>query len=684
MNASRHPAGTGRPPGAIRRALLLLAACLLGLAPATFVATSASAGTTVTLRPGSGLNDNSGNPLQAHGSDVVQIGSTWYWYGSAPRDTNNSLPFAAFGGINVYSSTDLSTWHYEGMAVSPTASGTLSRTLVAYNPRVLHNASTGKYVMILSECCGDGTNGLLETGHLVYLTSNTPVGPFTFVRDEWPANISVYDMGTFQDSDGTGYVLYSDGNQAITIDRLSSDYLSVAQQVAHFSSGQCEEAPAVVKNNGTYFLTDSYCSGWAPNQGHYRSAASMSGPWDSQPDGNLGDGTTYNTQAFDILPVQGTSGTTYVWIGDRWNCPQSKCDLSISSYAWLPLVISGSTMTLNWYNSWTLDTAAGTWSPGTGVSVLGSQVPISPDKTDGAAYEMGMKFQSTTGGQITAVRYYRAPSETGGHTGHLWSSTGTLLATVNFSDESLVGWQQANLSQPVTIQAGTVYVVTVGINAYYNASNAAFAGPLVNGPLSAVADGANGVYGPIGSFPTGSFDNSNYFIDVSFTPTATGGGGTGTGSSTIFTTQTPSSFLSDVNAYELGTRFYSTTNGSLTKVRIYTNASEGGNHTVRVWNASTGTVVAGPYTWNITAGTQGWHEFSLPTAYGLTANTDYIVSVSTSTGNWYAYAAHGFDSPISNGNLHTYVGSGVFSLTLGTMPTTSFNNNDYFRDVVVS
>ncbi len=664
---------------AVRRTCLLLAAAtaLLGMAVGVFTAGSASAATAVTIRPGAGLNDDSGNPLQAHGSDVIQVGSTWYWYGSAPRDTNNTLPFAAFGGINVYSSTNLASWHYQGMVVSPTASGTLSNKLVAYNPRVLYNSSTAKYVMILSECCGDGSNGQLETGHLVYMTSTTPVGPFTFVRDEWPANISVYDMGTFQDSDGTGYVLYSDGNQAITIDRLSSDYLSVAQQVAHFSSGQCEEAPAVVKNNGRYFLTNSYCTGWSPNQNHYRSSTSMAGPWNTQPDGNLGDSTTYNTQAFDILPVQGTSSTTYVWIGDRWDCPQSKCDLSTSTYAWLPLVISGSTMTLNWYNTWYLDTAAGTWSPDAGASVLATQIPATRNITDGRSYEMGMKFQTSSGGQITAVRYYRAASETGAHTGHLWSSTGTLLATVNFTNESHFGWQQANLAQPVTVQANTVYVVSIGINAYYNATNNAFGSPLVNGPLASVADGANGVFGNIGSFPTSSFQNSNYFTDVSLTPT-------GTGSGTIFTTQSPGAFLSDPHPYELGTKFYSTTNGSLTKVRIYTNATEGGAHTVRIWNASTGTVVAGPYTWNITAGTQGWHEFSLPTGYAVTANTDYIVSVSTSSDNWYPYTAHGFDSPINNGNLRTYTGSGVFSNTLGTMPTTSFNNTNYFRDVVVN
>jgi hypothetical protein len=42
----------------------------------------------------------------------------------------------------------------------------------------------------------------------------------------------------------------------------------------------------------------------------------------------------------------------------------------------------------------------------------------------------------------------------------------------------------------------------------------------------------------------------------------------------------------------------------------------------------------------------------------------------------------GFNAPIVNGHLHTYVGSGVFTTVLGTMPTSTWSNTNYFRDVV--
>jgi Glycosyl hydrolases family 43/Domain of unknown function (DUF4082) len=463
MDTNRQRRHVGRLRGAAERTIVpLLLLCLLTVLSYAMTAGNQSAraaGTTVTFQPGTGLNDDSGNPLQAHGSDVVRLGTRWYWYGSAPRDTNNTLPFAAFGGINVYSSSNLSDWHFEGMAVAPRSSGTLSNKLVAYNPRVLYNAGTQTYVMVLSECCGDGSNGQLETGHLVYLTSSTPVGPFTFVRDEWPADISVYDMGSFQDDDGTAYVVYSDGNQGVSIDRLSSNYLSVAQRVAHFSSGQCEEAPAVVKNNGTYFLTNSYCTGWAPNQGHYRSASSMAGPWHAQPDGNLGDATTYHTQAFDILPVQGTAGTTFIWIGDRWDCPQSKCDLRSSTYAWLPLSISGNTMTLNWADPWYLDVAAGTWSSG---------VPSSPNTLSYPG--IGTEYNPLTAGRFAGESFVAQSSTITGAS--LWmlqandadvtveirsgSVSGPVLGTATITSRT-AGYVSATFSSPISVTAGTTY-----------------------------------------------------------------------------------------------------------------------------------------------------------------------------------------------------------------------------------
>lgn len=152
-------------------------------------------------------------------------------------------------------------------------------------------------------------------------------------------------------------------------------------------------------------------------------------------------------------------------------------------------------------------------------SVFTTQVP-SFEFSDGIPYELGMKFQSAKLGQITAIRYWKAASETGVHVGKLWTASGTLLASVTFSDETQLGWQQAALSTPLDIAANTTYVVSVNANSFFGDTYDQLATPIVNNDLSSVADGNNGVYGSPDSFPMNSYRNSNYFRDVVFTTTA--------------------------------------------------------------------------------------------------------------------------------------------------------------------
>lgn len=154
-------------------------------------------------------------------------------------------------------------------------------------------------------------------------------------------------------------------------------------------------------------------------------------------------------------------------------------------------------------------------------TVFTTQLPIFPDATDGVPYELGMKFQSAKNGQITAIRYWKAPSETGTHVGKIWSLTGgATLATVTFCNETASGWQQQALNTPLNIQAHTTYVVTVNINSYYVATQNELTSQVIKGDLSTVADGNNGVYGSPGTFPTNSYLNCNYFCDLAFTATA--------------------------------------------------------------------------------------------------------------------------------------------------------------------
>ena len=159
----------------------------------------------------------------------------------------------------------------------------------------------------------------------------------------------------------------------------------------------------------------------------------------------------------------------------------------------------------------------------TGTSIAGerifsTQTPALPNGSDGVGYELGMKFRSARGGNITAVRYWKAPSEVGVHVGRIWSSAGTLLASVTFAGESASGWQQQSLSAPLHIVANTTYVVSVNVVSYYVFTGSGLATSIVSGDLSSVADGANGVYGNPSTFPGASYQNANYFRDIIFAP----------------------------------------------------------------------------------------------------------------------------------------------------------------------
>jgi uncharacterized protein GlcG (DUF336 family) len=149
---------------------------------------------------------------------------------------------------------------------------------------------------------------------------------------------------------------------------------------------------------------------------------------------------------------------------------------------------------------------------------------------------------------------------------------------------------------------------------------------------------------------------------------------------TLFSTEVPAAFDA-YTQYELGTEFQTLSAGLITKVRIYSYINESGNHTIRLWlhSGTTNSLVAGPYTWSLTSGVQGWREFTLPTPISVDASKNYIISVTNSTDKYYAKTEN-FSSATSNSYIR-YVG-GVYSTTLGSAPTSTFSSSCYFRDVV--
>jgi len=161
-------------------------------------------------------------------------------------------------------------------------------------------------------------------------------------------------------------------------------------------------------------------------------------------------------------------------------------------------------------------------------SIFTTQTPQSSGKNN-QSREYGTVFASSISGQITALRYWKTSSDSGTHTGRLWRvSDQALLATVTFSSSSTTGWQTQSLSAPVSITAGTQYLVTVSTQRYYGYTSNGLGSVITNGYLSTIV-GNNGLYGTtIGAYPTQTNKQTNYFRDVVFVPSGGTGGGTPT------------------------------------------------------------------------------------------------------------------------------------------------------------
>lgn len=314
--------------------------------------------------------------MQAHGAGVFVENGVYYLIGE--DKTNGS----AFQNINCYSSTDLVSWTYVGALLSQTSSGDLGPNRVVERPKVLYNSSTKKYVLWMH--IDDSSYAEAKVG---VATGDSVCGKYTYKGSWQPLGYQSRDIGVFQDDDGSAYLLTEDVSacpdahnlffpyrylfmiflswtkishvpqrvNGLRIDAMTSDYLNVSSNTYLFAD---YEAPALVKKNGYYFLFASHLSGWDPNDNVYTYATSLSGPWSSWTTFATVGSDTYTSQTNFILPV---SSSLTMYMGDRW----VSTNLMRSTYVWLPLTFSGTTVTMANYVNWIPNVASGgAWTAG--------------------------------------------------------------------------------------------------------------------------------------------------------------------------------------------------------------------------------------------------------------------------------------------------------------------------------
>ena len=357
--------------------------------------TNASAQEYANFYPGEIWEDTDGTHINAHGGGMLFHDGKYYWFGehkiAGPKGNK------AWVGVRVYSSDDLYTWKNEGvaLAVKKDTSSMLQAGSVVERPKVIYNKSTQQFVMWFHhELKGQGYDAAL-TGVAV---ADSVTGPYTYLKSfrlhpgVWPANFSeqqqraaasiaaqqdvsrderttrgVYlhrdfqpgqmsrDMTLFVDDDGTAYhITASEENGTLLISKLAPDYRSLSNEYVRVFPGGNNEAPAIFKKDGKYYLITSGLTGWAPNPARSAVADDMFGPWKSL--GNPVRGSeeeradTFRSQSTYILPVQGKEDA-FIFMADRWR-PKNPID---GRYIWLPVELENGNPVLRWYPEWNLD-----------------------------------------------------------------------------------------------------------------------------------------------------------------------------------------------------------------------------------------------------------------------------------------------------------------------------------------
>lgn len=339
----------GNPPINVQthpmRFSFTILSCLLGLA--TLCPNINCQAAPVSVANGVQYVDTNGHGVQAHGGSMIKVGTYYYWFGESRHDDDS------FYAVCCYRSTDLKTWEYRGNALGQSSAAELQSCNIE-RPKVIYCAATKKYVMWMhKETATD-----YDQARAAVATCSTVDGAYTYLGSFQPLNNLSRDCTLFVDGDNQAYFISSaNHNKDLNVYHLTSDYQSVAELTATLFAGQYREAPCVFKRGLYYYLISSTTSGWKPNQQKYAYSKNISKNWSGLY--NIGDSTCYNSQGAYVLPIQGSSVTSYLFLGDRWAGADNK-PVNDSAYVWLPVVFNSETdLTMNYYDPLIIDTSTG-------------------------------------------------------------------------------------------------------------------------------------------------------------------------------------------------------------------------------------------------------------------------------------------------------------------------------------
>ena len=468
--------------------------------------------------------------------------------------TSNPTSFSATGlpaGLTVNSTTGL-------ISGTPTAAGTSIVSLKASN-----SSGNGNATLTLTITPSSGASGYsLFNASLTpaIVTVNDPSSVELGVKFTASSNGNITGMQFYKGPQnlGTHTAHLWDASGNVLASATFADETASGWQTVVFAS------PVAITANTTY-VASYHTSGYYSADGNFFASAyvnaPLTAPSSSASGGNgvyaYGSAVTFPTNTYnatnywvDLLfsptgagggsPVitsatsaTGTVGTAFSYQISATNNPTSFSATGLPAWASIDPsigIISGTPTSAGTTSvRLTATNATGSSSPVTlGLTINGSgassslfslsSTPAIVTVNDPNSVELGVKFSSSTGGSVTAISFYKGPQNVGTHTVHLWSASGTLLASAASANETASGWQTVNLATPVAVAANTTYIASYHSNGFYSASGAFFASAYVNGTLSAPASssGGNGVYayGSAVTYPTNTYNATNYWVDV--------------------------------------------------------------------------------------------------------------------------------------------------------------------------
>ncbi len=332
--------------------------------------------------PGAIWPDDKGVHINAHGGGVLFHEGTYYWFGEhkieGPRGNSAQV------GVSCYSSKTLYDWKNEGIAlpVEEDRRSEITRGCIIERPKVVYNARTRKFVMWFHlEHRGKG----YATARAAVAVADKATGPYRFYKSHrpnkgaWPIGFDPKttaddkvdllkrdhakgqmsrDMTIFVDDDGRAFHIGSaEENYTLHISLLTPDYLDFTGKFSRIFPGGHNEAPAICKHAGKYWLIASGCTGWDPNEARSYVADSMAGPWKKlgnpcvgpHPDGGPGPEKTWGGQSTFILPVHGKPGA-FIAKFDVWR-PRNPID---GRYLWLPVSFEDERIRVHFPKTWKL------------------------------------------------------------------------------------------------------------------------------------------------------------------------------------------------------------------------------------------------------------------------------------------------------------------------------------------